>query len=74
MDTTTIEREALHLPVIARTALAHKLLESLDELSESEISQMWLDEAQHRAAEIDAGLVMLTPSNVVSQKARELLH
>ena len=74
METATLEKEALHLPVTARAALAHKLLESLDELSEAEAEQLWLDEAERRAAEIDAGLVQLVSSDVVSQKARELLR
>ena len=74
METATLEKEALHLPVTARAALAHKLLESLDELSEAEAEQLWLDEAERRAAEIDAGLVQLVASDVVGQKARELLR
>lgn len=74
MDTETIEYEALHLPISARAALAHKLLESLDELSETEAEPLWLDEAERRAAEIDNGTVQLTASDEVSRKARALLR
>lgn len=74
MDTETIEKEALHLPLPARAALAHKLLESLDALPESEAEQLWLDEAERRAAEIDSGAVQLVPSDEVSRKARTLLR
>jgi hypothetical protein len=74
MDTATIEKEALHLPLPARAALAHKLLESLEALSETEAEQLWLDEAERRAAEIDNGTVQLAPSDEVSRKARTLLR
>jgi len=74
MDPTTIEREALHLPVSDRAKLAHKLLLSLEDMSEPEIEQAWLDEAERRAAEIDQGLVQLIPAEEVSRKARALLR
>ena len=73
MDTTTIENEALHLPLSDRARLAHKLLLSLEELSEVEVEDAWLDEAERRAREIDEGLVQLIPSEEVSRKARLLL-
>ncbi|MDO9269795.1 MAG: addiction module protein [Methylobacter sp.] len=74
MDPTTIEHEALHLPVSDRAKLAHKLLLSLEDMSEPEIEQAWLDEAERRAAEIDQGLVQLIPAEEVSRKARALLR
>jgi putative addiction module component (TIGR02574 family) len=74
MDTTTIEREALHLPMSERAKLAHKLLLSLEDMSECEIETAWLDEAERRAREIDQGLVRLIPSEEVSRKARNLLR
>jgi len=74
MDTATIEREALHLPVSDRARLAHKLLLSLEDLSDSEVADAWLDEAERRAHEIDEGLVQLISAEEVSRKARELLR
>ena len=74
MDAITIEREALHLPVPDRARLAHKLLLSLDDLSDSEVADAWLDEAERRAHEIDEGLVQLISAEEVSRKARELLR
>ncbi|MCK9395686.1 MAG: addiction module protein [Methylobacter sp.] len=74
MNPTTIEREALHLPALDRAKLAHKLLLSLEDMSESEIEEAWLDEAERRAAEIDQGLVQLIPAEEVSRKARTLLR
>ena len=74
MDTNIIEYEALHLPVSERARLAHKLLLSLEELSELEVEDAWFDEAERRAREIDEGLVQLIPDEEVSRKARELLR
>ena len=73
MDTVTIEREALHLPATDRARLAHNLLLSLENLSEDELSEAWLDEAERRAAEIDNGTVNLISAEEVSAKARVLL-
>jgi len=73
MNPATIEQEALHLPALERAKLAHKLLLSLDDMSEPEIEEAWLDEAERRAAEIDQGLVQLIPAEEVSRKARALL-
>lgn len=73
MDTETIEREALDLPASDRARLAQQLLLSLDDLSESELNELWLDEAERRAREIDQGLVQLVPAEEVSRKARTLL-
>jgi len=73
MDTDTLEREALHLPVSERAKLAHNLLLSLENLSDAELSEAWLDEAQRRAAEIDCGTVTLISAEEVSAKARALL-
>jgi putative addiction module component (TIGR02574 family) len=74
MDTATIEHEALQLPLSERAKLAHKLLLSLDEMSESEVEAAWFDEAERRAKEIDQGLVQLIPAEEVSRKARDLLR
>ncbi|MGI8739749.1 MAG: addiction module protein [Gammaproteobacteria bacterium] len=73
MDSETIEREALDLPASDRAKLAQRLLLSLDDLSECELEQLWLDEAERRAHEIDQGLVQLVPAEEVSRKARALL-
>lgn len=74
MDTTTIEQEALHLPVSERAKLAHKLLLSLENMSDSEIEEAWLDEAERRTSEIDQGKIQLIPAEEVSKKARALLR
>ena len=53
----TIRRQALSLPPEQRAQLAKQLLSSLDELSETEIEQLWYQEATRRAAEMDQGSV-----------------
>ncbi|OAI00484.1 addiction module antitoxin RelB [Methylomonas methanica] len=73
MDSSVIESEALHLPPSERAKLAHSLLLSLENLSDIELKEAWLDEAQRRADEIDQGLVELISAEEVSAKARLLL-
>ena len=73
MDRKSVEKQALGLPATERAKLAHKLLESLDTLSDSEREQLWLDEAGRRAAQLDAGEVQLIPGDDVARKARALL-
>ncbi|MGZ5028650.1 MAG: addiction module protein [Methylobacter sp.] len=45
-----------------RAQLAEQLLSSLDDLSETQIEQLWLQEAAHRASELDQGLVQRIPA------------
>ena len=73
MNQSTIEYQALLLPIAERARLAHQLLLSLDNLSEQEMAEVWLDEAQRRAEAIDNGQVELVSSETVSMKARQLL-
>lgn len=73
MDTKAVEKQALELPATERAKLAHKLLESLDTLSDAERETLWLDEAARRAAQIDSGEVELIPGEDVARKARALL-
>ncbi len=69
----TVEEQVLSLPVQERAKLAEQLLISLDILSEEEAAELWMDEAERRAKEIDEGLVGLVPSDEVEKKARALL-
>ncbi len=73
MDSKSLEKHALQLPAADRAKLAHKLLESLDTLSDAEREQLWLAEAGRRAAQIDSGEVQLVPGQEVARKARALL-
>ena len=74
MESETIRREALSLPVRERAALAEQLLSSLDALSEDEIAQLWLQEAVRRADEIDSGVAKRVSGEDVQLEARALLR
>lgn len=72
MTTNELEDAVLHLPLPERAQLAQKLLESLDHPSESEARQLWLNEAQRRAEEIDQGKVRLVSAEELEQRAQAL--
>lgn len=74
MDTIHIEAEALALPPEARASLAHRLLLSLEDVSEPEFDRIWGEESARRAAEIDTGRVAAIPGSAVAKKARALLR
>lgn len=73
MNLKQIEDEALHLPKEERAHLIQRLVLSLDSPSEEELRTDWLFEAQHRAKELDSGLVESVPAEDVLKKARALL-
>jgi putative addiction module component (TIGR02574 family) len=68
MNTSTIEAEALALPIPERAKLIERLLESLDTLPEQEAEALWLDTAQRRAREIDEGTVQLVTSEELERR------
>ncbi|MBL8199782.1 MAG: addiction module protein [Chromatiales bacterium] len=45
----------------------------MDNLTDPEREQLWLEEAARRAAQIDSGEVELIPGQEVARKARALL-
>lgn len=73
MNSETIRREALSLPVQERAELAAQLLSSLDTLSETDIEQLWLEEAVRRADEMHRGLTSRVSAEEVRSQARALL-
>lgn len=70
MTVDELRREALRLDHAARAKLAHDLLDSLDDLSEGEIEELWLQEAVRRHDAIAAGEVETIPSDEVLAQAR----
>ena len=74
MDLQTVEHEALRLPLEDRAKLAQKLLLSLETLSEEELEQAWLIDADRRARELDRGDVQPIPAEEVRRRARALLR
>jgi len=69
-----MEEAALELPPDERAELARRLLLSLDELSEDELVEVWLVEADRRARELDRGEVAAVPADEVRRKATALLR
>jgi Putative addiction module component len=53
--------------------LAQRLLLSLEEVSESEFEQLWVDESVRRVAELDAGKSVSVSGEEVAKKAHALL-
>jgi Putative addiction module component len=57
MTIDELRREALGLDLSSRASLARDLLSSLDDLSEAEIEQLWLEESVRRHEEVVSGAV-----------------
>ncbi len=70
MTVDELKAEALRLTPQARADLARELLDSLDELSDAEIEQLWLEEAARRDRELDAGTVRALPAEEVLARAK----
>jgi putative addiction module component (TIGR02574 family) len=74
MDVKEIEAEALSLPSEERASLAHRLLLSLEDISDAEFEHVWAEESSRRAAALDSGLTRAIPSDGVARKARAPLR
>ncbi len=74
MKSKELEEAVLGLPTHERAALAQRLLLSLDDPSEEELSQIWLSEAAQRARDLDCGNARPVPAEEVRRKARALLR
>jgi len=73
MTVKNIEKKMLELNVKSRAKLANKLLSSLEDLSETEIEKLWVEEALRRNEEISKGKVKLRPAEEVFNAARKHL-
>ena len=62
--------EALDLPVTSRAELAKQLLESLDNLSETEIEKLWAEEAERRYKAYETGEIKAVPADEVFARIR----
>lgn len=68
-----IERQALQLPPEERETLANHLLRSLDEAPLTAIDQAWVEEAEKRYQDYQAGNVKgISGDEVFTQIRREL--
>jgi len=63
MTIDELKAEALRLSPDERAELASELLVSLDNLSETEIERLWLEEAIRRDAELDSGAAQAVPAD-----------
>lgn len=70
MTIEELKREALQLDPSARAGLARDILHSLDDLSETEVERLWLEEAVRRDAEMASGLVQPIPMDEVFAELR----
>ncbi len=70
MTIEELKREALRLDPSGRADLARELLESLDDLPESEVERLWLEEAERRRVEVQSGNVTPVPMDEVFARAR----
>jgi len=68
-----IESAILQLPEPARARLAKTLLLSLGESEDSDVEELWAEEAEHRYREIESGEVTPLPSDDVLREARSRL-
>ena len=73
-DAESITQQALDLDLKERARLAERLLESLDGVSEEEIQELWLDEAERRIQEYRAGRMEAVVSDRVFREAEDLLR
>jgi len=62
---------ALDLSIEERALLAGKLLLSLDEPSESEVENLWLEEAERRLKEFHEGRIRGIPVDDVFRRAMD---
>jgi len=62
--------EAKKLSLEERAALAKQIVESLDELSESETEALWVQEAERRLDELERGQVTEVSAEQVLRQAR----
>jgi hypothetical protein len=74
MSLEELKTEALKLAPEARAQLAQALLESLEDLSETEIEKLWFEEALRRDKECDSNEVTLRSADEVMRSARSRLR
>ncbi|HSW00651.1 MAG TPA: addiction module protein [Sedimentisphaerales bacterium] len=70
MSIDELEAEVKKLSLRERAALARRIVESLDELSEQEIEALWIEEAERRLDELEQGQVTEMSAEEVIRRAR----
>ncbi len=69
-DVNELASQALQLDPAARAALAKTLIASLDDLSEEDYERLWLEEAEARYADFEAGRTGAVDGDEVFARAR----
>jgi len=69
--TDKILEEALSLPADEQASLAEKILKSLNLPTEDEVNRLWVEEAERRVSELEAGKVESIPGEQVFARIRE---
>lgn len=69
-----IEAAVLELDAHERARLAERLLTSLEERSEAEVEQLWLEEAESRDQAVETGELESFPAEQVFREARSRLR
>lgn len=69
-----IEQEVRSLAAADQEHILRVLLEELAGPPDADVERSWLEEAQRRSAELDAGLVTPEPAEEVFARARASLH
>ena len=68
------EAQALKLSPTERAALAERLIASLDNLSEQQKEQLWIDEADRRYREYKSGKISARSAEEVLSDARDAIQ
>ena len=68
-----IQRQIVMLPAKEKAALAHQLIEDLDESSDPEAERLWLEEATRRYEAYKRGSLSSRDGDEVMRSARERL-
>lgn len=68
MTNNAVIEQALHLTPQERADLAHKLLESLDDVPPAQAEQLWAETAVRRAREIDEGKVQMVSAEELEER------
>jgi putative addiction module component (TIGR02574 family) len=73
-QTEKLLNEVLELPLPMRALIAEKLIESLDEDKDVNLSDVWKKEIEKRCQELDDNQVTLIDSEIVFQKALKAIE
>lgn len=72
-ESRKIEEKAQELPAKERARLALRLIESLDPGEDEDVEELWLDEAERRLADYDAGKIKSRPADEVFSEIEKKL-